>query len=344
MKIAEISNIREAVPPLKYGGTEYVISLVTEGLVERGHEVTLFATGDSHSRATIDSVCDKSIGFANVKEEEVRTVLDRHLSNISSKAQTFDIMHNHLLETFSLTSTIHIPIVTTLHTDLARDNEQSVLTQPNCSDTFFISISDSQRKSLPNLNYARTIYHGIPVEEFPFKQQQGEYYMFLGRITPEKGVEIAVEVAKQTKRKLIIAAKVDKPLTKYSRSMLKLFKETPYVEFIGQVGEEKKELLVNAYALLMPIQWEEPFGLVVIEALACGTPVIATKRGSMPEILEDGKTGFLVTDTDSMIEASSQIPTLDRKICRQNVEKRFSVDRMVDEYDKAFTEIVTVKK
>ena len=267
-------------------------------------------------------------------------LLKKHLDFFLSKANSFDLIHNHILETFAHSSTIRPPIVTTLHTELSRPNEQRILQTPEAQKTFFVSISDNQRKSLPNLPYIQTIYHGIPVQEYPFRDIAGEYFVFLGRITPEKGVELAVEVAKQTGRKLIIAAKVDEPLTDYSKKMLRLFEETPCVEFIGQVGEEKKELLANAYALLMPIQWEEPFGLVVIEAMACGTPVIAFRRGSMPEIIKEGISGFLVNTVQEMIQVSEKIPDIKRIDCRQETEKRFSIEQMVNEYEKVFMEIL----
>lgn len=343
MKIAEISNIREAVPPRQYGGTEYVVSAVTEGLVSRKHAVTLFATGDSVTKAQLESVCDQAVGFKGTNEEEATMLLIRHLANFARQADQFDLIHNHVLETFALVPYLNKPLLTTLHTDLSRSAEQAILQRSEVQKTFFISISDAQRKSLPNLPYLRTIYHGIPVQEFPFEEKRGEYLVFLGRITPEKGVEIAVEVAQKTGRKLIIAAKVDEPLSDYAKKMLKLFKDSSNVEFMGQVGEEKKQLLANAYALLMPIQWEEPFGLVVIEALATGTPVIAFKRGSMPEIIQEGKTGFLVKTTQDMVGAISRVADLDRRECRKAVEQRFSIERMVSDYERIFEEAVRGK-
>lgn len=344
MRIAEISNIREAVPPHQYGGAEYVISLVTEGLAGKKHNMTLFATGDSASAAHLESIWDTSLGYQNANEDMVRFLTIRHLANILQKADSFDILHNHILETFALAPYLHVPIITTLHTDLSRSAEQTILTQPGLEKTFFISISDSQRRSLPHLPYVRTIYHGIPIGEFPFNEQAGDYLVFLGRITPEKGLEVAIEVAERTGLKLIVAAKVDEPPSEYARAMLKRMENSPQVEFIGQVGAEKKELLANARALLMPIQWDEPFGLVVIEALATGTPVVAFNRGSMPEIIEEGKTGFLVTTTDEMVATVKNISTLDRRACRRSVEKRFSVDRMVSDYEKVFEEIMQQSK
>lgn len=344
MKIAEISNIREAVPPRQYGGTEYVISAVTEGLVSRGNEVTLFATGDSVTDARLESVCDRAVGFKDVIDSEVMMLLIRHLAHFAREANQFDVLHNHILETFALLPYLGKPFITTLHTDLSRAAEQAIFKRPEAQKTFFISISDDQRKALPELPYLRTIYHGIPVLEFPFREVKGSYLVFLGRITPEKGVEVAVETAQKTGRKLIIAAKVDEPLSDYAKKMLAMFNDTPNVEFIGQVGEEKKQLLANAYALLMPIKWDEPFGLVVIEAMATGTPVIAFNRGAMPEIIQEGKTGFLVKDTQEMVGAVSKIEEIDRRACRKLVEQKFSIERMVADYEKVFEEVIRAKK
>ncbi len=339
MNIAEISNIREAVPPRQYGGTEYVISAITEGMVQNNHKVTLFASGDSVTDAHLERVCDQAVGFKGIDPSEATMLLVRHLTNFFRQADKFDLIHNHILETFGLVLYLNKPFVTTLHTDLSRPSEQAILQKTEAQKTFFISISDAQRKSLPNLPYLRTIYHGIPVKEFPYQEKPGNCLVFLGRITPEKGVEVAVEVAKKCGRKLIIAAKVDEPLSDYAKKMLKLFEDTPNIEFIGQVGEEKKELLANACALLMPIQWDEPFGLVVIEALATGTPVIAFKRGAMPEIIEDGKTGFLVKTSQEMAYAVDKVMSLERSLCRKIVEQKFSLERMVSDYERAFLEV-----
>lgn len=341
MKIAEISNLREAVPPRQYGGTEYVVSAVTEGMVGRNHAVTLFATGDSVTSAHLESVCDQAIGFKDINESEVTMLLIRHLANFARQSDKFDIIHNHILETFALAPYLNTPIITTLHTDLSRPSEQAILQRSEVQKTFFISISDAQRKSLPKLPYLRTIYHGIPVHEFPFQEQQGEYLVFLGRITPEKGVEVAVETAQKTGRKLIIAGKVDEPLSEYAQKMLKLFNDTPNVEFVGQVGDEKKQLLANAYALLMPIQWDEPFGLVVIEALATGTPVIAFHRGAMPEIIQEGKTGFLVKTKQEMSDAVNTVVNINRHDCRKLVEQKFSIERMISDYEHVFEDVIS---
>lgn len=342
MKIAEISNIREAVPPRKYGGTEYIISAVTEGMVKKNHDVTLFATGDSVTNAHLKSICQRAIGFEGIDPGEATILLLRHLTNFFSQMNKFDLIHNHILETFGLAPFINKPLITTLHTDLSRPSEQAILQKPEVQKTLFISISDAQRKALPNLPYLRTIYHGIPFQEFPYQEKAGDYLVFLGRITPEKGVEVAVEVAKKCGRKLIIAAKVDEPLSDYAKKMLRLFKDTPNIEFVGQVGEEKKQLLANAYAFLMPIQWDEPFGLVVIEALATGTPVIAFRRGSMPEIIEDGKTGFLVKTTQGMTAALNKITSIERFACRKSVKQKFSLERMISDYERAFMEITKI--
>jgi glycosyltransferase involved in cell wall biosynthesis len=342
MRIAEVSNVIEAVPPLTYGGTEYVVSVVTEKLIERHHEVTLFATGDSKTSARLVAAQPQAFGYAQpVPPLLIETIRIRHLINILHHDSPFDIIHNHIYETLGLLPFLTTPMVTTLHTVLSRPEFQSVLTRPEVQNTFFISISDAQRQPLPNLPYLATIYHGLDPAIFPFNPTPGEYLLFLGRISPDKGPEIAVEVARRTKRKLIVAALIDNPESEYSQKILRLFKESPFVEFIGEVNEQqKKELYKNAYAFLMPIQWEEPFGLVVIEALACGTPVVAFNRGSMPEIITEGKTGFIVTSASAMAEAVDKVSTLSRQACRQHVEKHFTIDRMVTQYEKVFSDLL----
>jgi glycosyltransferase involved in cell wall biosynthesis len=340
MKIAEIANIIEAVPPIKYGGAELVISTLTEALVKRRHEVSLFATGDSQTKARLVASQPTSIGYS-LPPPLAETFRTRHLVKMVRESSQFDIIHNHILETFALGPFLKRPLVTTLHTDLSQEPEQKILQLPEAQNTFFVSISDSQRRALPSLPYTATIYHGIDVQKFPYREAPGDYLLFLGRITPEKGPEIAVEVAKQTGRRLIIAAKIDNLEAEYTKQTLRLFEETPNVEFIGPVGDaKKKELYANAYAFLMPIQWEEPFGLVVIEALACGTPVVAFERGAMPEIITHGKTGFLVKNTKGMIEALSKISSLSREDCRRSVEQKFTLDRMVTDYEKVFEEVI----
>lgn len=339
MKIAEIANVVESVPPLKYGGTEYVVSIVTEAMVERGHDVTLFASGDSKTKAKLQSVQPRALR-SSAAPLFIETMVTRQLLNFAKQADQFELIHNHILQTFAVTENSNVPIVTTLHTDLSRPAEQQVLSLPTAKKTFFISISDAQRKGMPDLPYMKTIYHGLDPSLYNINQEPKEYVVFLGRITPEKGVEYAVEAAQKAGCKLIIAAKVDEPKSQYAQKMLNLFKESKHIDFIGEVGEEKKELLANAKALLMPIQWEEPFGLVVIEALACGTPVIAFKRGSMAEIIIEGETGFLVKDTSEMAEAIKNIQKISRIACRQDIENRFTINQMVNQYERVFEEVI----
>ncbi len=338
MRVAEIAGIREAVPPLKYGGTEVVVSAVTEGLIKRGYDVTLFASGDSKTTAHLQSIIDASIGFGRMNERLADILLSRNLANVFRQAASFDLFHNHILETFAWSPYIEKPLVTTLHTDLARPEEQAILGREEMQRHAFVSISDAQRTPLPHLPYVRTIYHGLEPTEFSFQETPGDYLVFLGRVTPEKGVREAVETAIKTKRKLKMMGKIDEPLSDYAKEMVALFEQHPdVIEFIGEVGaEQKKSILAGAYAFLMPIQWEEPFGLVVIEALACGTPVIAMRRGSMPEIIRHGETGFLVDDVEGMVAAVANVAGLNRRVCRDDVEKRFTRERMVDEYAQLF--------
>jgi glycosyltransferase involved in cell wall biosynthesis len=341
MKIAEIADVLVAVPPPKYGGTEFIVSLITEGLIKRGHDVTLFATQDSKTKAKLVSSETDAFGFNPWPNQLAELHRIKQLLKVVKQAPRFDILHNHLFELFPFSPYLSTPIITTMHANPSDPIFQQILKLKDVQNGYFIAICDAQRKQMPHLPFIRTVYHGMNVQDYDYQEQPQDYLLFLGRISPEKGPEIAVKVARETGRKLIVAAKYDMPLSPYARKILRLFERTPNVEFIGEVGgQQKKDLLANASALLMPIQWEEPFGLVVTEALASGTPVIAFKRGSMPEIIRHGETGFLVKTTKEMIKAVSYIPRLSRRACRQHVKNNFSVDQMVKGYEKAFTDVL----
>lgn len=341
MNIAQVANILESVPPSTYGGTEFVVSTITEGLVRRGHSVCLFATGDSKTEGALSATYPTPVGYS-FEPMFLETLHVQHLMNIFRQSKRFDIIHSHFYETLGLLPHLDAPMVFTLHTNLARKGEQQLLTIPETQKVFFVSISDAQRAPLPDLPYIKTIYHGVDAALFPFNDTPEDYLLFLGRINPDKGPEIAVEVARRCNKKLIVAAKVDDPDSDYAKGILKLFDDEPLVEFLGQVNDsQKKELYKNALAFLMPIQWEEPFGLVVIEALACGTPVVAMNRGSMPEIIRDKETGFLVTDVDEMTAAVNKITDIKRGACRHSIEEKFTIDRMVSEYEAVYAEILS---
>lgn len=340
MRVAEVADVVVAVPPPKYGGIEYVISVVTEGLVARGHDVTLFATGDSHTQAKLVPSTPKAIGFQQPNYDAWITRI-RQLAHVADQSGQFDIIHNHLGETFAFLDWLKAPLVTTLHGSVSDPVTRQVMAMPEVQQTYFISVSEAQRRAMSHLPIVRTIYHGLDVSQYPFAEEAGEYLLLVGRIAPEKGIETAVEVARLTGRRLVVAAKIDQPPGSYAKRIVKLFARSPHVHFFGEAdAAQKKKLYAEAYAFLMPIAAEEPFGLVVIESLACGTPVIAFRRGSMPELIEEGKTGFIVRQLKEMTAAVEKIPSISRAACRQSVVTRFTIDTMVQQYEQTFREII----
>ncbi|MEW6325095.1 MAG: glycosyltransferase family 4 protein [Nitrospirota bacterium] len=331
MKIAQVAPLFESVPPKYYGGTERVVSYLTEELVRLGHEVTLFASGDSITKARLVAGCRRSLR------------LDRHcidqlahhvlmLERVAKQIDGFDIVHFH-------TDYLHFPIsrrdgyphVTTLHGRL--DIPDLVPLYREYREMPVISISNAQREPLPWLNWIATVYHGLPEQLYAFQEFPGKYLAFLGRISPEKRVDRAIDIATQIGMELKIAAKVDAVDQDYFDTVIKPLLADSLVEYVGEIGEgEKQEFLGNAFALLFPIDWPEPFGIVMIEALACGTPTIAYPRGSVPEVLEPGVTGFIVKDLDEAVRAVGRVQSLSRKRCRRVFEERFTVGRMAGDY------------
>jgi glycosyltransferase involved in cell wall biosynthesis len=331
VRIAQVAPLYESVPPKYYGGTERVVSYLTEELVRLGHEVTLFASGDSVTKAELVAVCKRSLRL----DEQCQDQLAHHvlmLEQVAKVVDHFDIIHYH-------TSYLHLPFsrrhkvsqVTTLHGRL--DIPDLIPLYQEFRETPVISISNAQREPLAWLNWQGTVSHGVPEDLFAFKETPGQYLAFLGRISPEKRVDQAIEIARRTGMKLKIAAKVDVVDREYFESCIKPLLDDPLIEFIGEIAEkEKKEFLGNAYAFLFPIDWPEPFGLVMIEALACGTPIIAYRRGSVPEVLEDGVTGFIVDNVEEAVAAVGKISNISRKTCRQIFEKRFTATCMAQNY------------
>lgn len=331
MRIAQVAPLQERVPPRTYGGTERVVSYLTEELVRQGHEVTLFASGDSVTRAHLVSACRQSLRLnPDCVDPLIYHVL--MLEQMARHADEFDIIHFHIDYLHFPWSRRHqTPHVTTLHGRL--DIPDLVPLYREFSEMPVVSISTAQRQPLPSLNWQRTVYHGLPEDLYTFREQPGQYLAFIGRISPEKGVDDAIEIARLAGRELKIAAKVDHVDREYFATCIKPLLSEPHVEFIGEVGEaEKDELLGNALALVAPVNWPEPFGLVIIEALACGTPVIAYRRGSIPELIQDAVTGFTVRNTNEAAKAVEKVSDLSRKLCRQVFEERFSVSRMAHEY------------
>ncbi|MGH9395498.1 MAG: glycosyltransferase family 4 protein [Terriglobia bacterium] len=331
MRIAQVAPLYESVPPKLYGGTERVVSYLTEELVRQGHDVTLFASGDSKTKAHLVSSCPQSLRLdSQCVDQLVHHIL--MVEQVFKCARDFDLVHFHIdYLHFPSSRRENIAQITTLHGRL--DLPDLVPLYREFEEMPLVSISNAQRRPLPWANWQRTVYHGIPEGLYTFRDKPGKYLCFLGRISPEKGVDQAIMIARRAGIPLRIAAKVDRVDREYFESVIEPLMNNSLVEYLGEVGEiEKDELLGNALALLAPVDWPEPFGLVLIEAIACGTPVVAFRRGSIPEIVEDGVTGFIVDDIDSALKAVAEIPTLSRRVCRRVFEERFTAFRMCRDY------------
>lgn len=331
MRIAQVAPLSESVPPKGYGGTERIVSYLTEELVRRGHEVTLFASGDSETGAKLVAACPQALRtMEGCRLPEVYQVL--MLEQVFQAAAQFDIIHFHIDVLHSpLARRCRTPHVTTLHGRLDLPEFRTLF--ETYGELPVVSISNAQRKPLPWLNWQHTVYHGMPEDLFTFQEQPGDYLAFIGRISPEKRLDRAIEIARRTDMKLKVAAKIDKVDRAYYEAEIEPLMQSPRVEFIGEVGgSEKEAFLGEAYALLFPIDWPEPFGLVMIESFACGTPVIAYRCGSVPEVMQDGVSGFVVDSVEEAVEAVEKIGGLSRHRCRRYFEERFSDTRMVDDY------------
>lgn len=335
MRIAQASPLFESVPPKYYGGTERIVSYLTEELVNMGHEVTLFASGDSVTRARLEPMVDRSLRLDdNCTDQIVHHVLMGE--RLAKRAAEFDIIHSHIdYYPFPLLRRARTPSVTTLHGDLSFDDLIPLYRE--FSDIPLVSISNAQRKPLPWVNWQRTVHHGLPRDLYPLHERRGKYLAFLGRISPEKRVDLAIEVARRTGIPLKIAAKVDKKDKEYFEAQIRPLFDDPIVEYIGEIGEsEKAEFLGNAYALLFLIDWSEPFGLVMIEAMACGTPVITYGNGSIPEVMEEGVSGFIVKSVEEAIRAVERVDSISRRGCRAVFERRFTARRMAEDYVRVY--------
>jgi glycosyltransferase involved in cell wall biosynthesis len=333
MKIAQIAPLAESVPPLLYGGTERVVSNLTEELVRQGHDVTLFASGDSQTAAELVACTDVALRL----NPKVRDQMPYHLTMIDRvcrRAEEFDVLHFHIdLLQFPLVRGFADRTVTTLHGRL--DLPDLVPFYKVFSDIPVVSISEHQRLPMPPVNWVGNVHHGVPTDLLPFTAvPQGGYLAFLGRISPEKRPDRAIEIAVRSGMPLKIAAKIDAVDRAYWESTIApLVERHSNVEYIGEINESRKgAFLGNASALLFPIDWPEPFGLVMIEAMACGTPVIGFHAASVPEVIEPGRSGFIVRNLDEAVEAVSRLPELDRAEVRACFEERFSVERMARDY------------
>ena len=341
MRIAQIAPLYESVPPKLYGGTERVVAHLSSELVRRGHDVTLFASGDSTTRAKLVPCRDVALRL----DGELSWDLPAHLAMLAEvrlRADEFDILHFHLdCHHFPFFSDIASRTLTTLH------GRQDIKDLPRLYESFpdfpLVSISYSQRRPLPHLNWVRTIHHGFPAEDYVFSPEaKGGYLAFLGRISPEKGVDRAVAIARRAGIPLRIAAKVDAADRGYFENHIKpLLEEAQSVEFLGEITDaEKSDFLGNAAGLLFPIDWPEPFGLVMIEAMACGTPVIALNRGAVAEVIEDGVTGFVVDNLDAAVAAVRRLTEIDRDDVRASFERRFTVAVMAAGYEAAYEHVI----
>jgi len=340
MRIAQVPPLYEAVPPRFYGGTERVVAHLTDALVDLGHEVTLFASAEARTKADLVVVRDQAI---RLDPAQLKSDLAAHmamLAEVRRRADEFDVIHFH-------TDMIHFPLfedmaektLTTLHGRLDLKDLPGVYRRwPQFP---LVSISDSQRLPLPFANWAGTVLHGMCAEIYEYHPKSEGYLAFLGRISPEKGPERAIAIAKRLGRRLKIAAKVDAADREYFHAVVEPLLDHPLVEFVGEIGDaEKSAFLGGADALLFPIAWPEPFGLVMIEAMACGTPVVAFACGSTPEIIEDGATGFLVSTMDEAVAAAAQAHRLDREAIRARFDLRFSATAMARRYLDVYADLL----
>ena len=334
MKVAMLSPIAWRTPPRHYGPWENVVSLLTEGLVARGVDVTLFATGDSQTTGTLSSVCERGYEEDSASIAKVWECL--HIAEVFERGAEFDLIHNHFdflpLSYSRMTAT---PLVSTIH-GFSSPGILPVYQKYNAT-THYVAISDADRS--PELDYAATVHHGIDLSEFSYRDKPGDYLLFFGRIHPDKGAGACIEIARKTGKKLVLAGIVQDE--QYFERDVRPYLDDDSCIYIGSVGpKERDAVLGGALALLHPIEFDEPFGLSVVEAMACGTPVLAIDRGSMPEVICPGVTGFLVRDVSEMADAVSKVSNLDRASCRRWVEAHFSADRMASDYEDVYRDIL----
>jgi glycosyltransferase involved in cell wall biosynthesis len=339
MRIAQVAPLYESVPPQLYGGTERIVHYLTEELVALGHEVTLYAAGDSRTSADLVSVCPRSLRL----DPNCIDSLAHHmtmLERVARQRHEYDVIHFHIDYLHFLTSRLlGLRQLTTLHGRLDLPDLQPLYDR--FPDMPVVSISDSQRKPLPQANWLGTVLHGLPCQSLPYSARSGGYFAFMGRISPEKRVDRAIDIATTLGVPLRIAAKIDKADRDYYEAHIAPLFQHPLVEYIGEIGENEKAAFVGgADALLFPIDWPEPFGLVMIEAMACGTPVVAFDHGSVREVLEDGVTGYIVSDMAAAMDAAKRARQLDRARVRQTFEQKFSARRMALDYVQLYEKLL----
>jgi len=337
MKIAQIAPLFESVPPKLYGGTERTVSYLTEELVRQGHEVVLFASGDSKTSAKLIPGSQRALRLATNLTVMAYTILQ--LEQVRRYADEFDILHFHIDGLhFPLVRALDCKTLTTIHGRFDWPGYRDMFAEFN--DTPMVSISNSQRPPYP-VRWMGTVYHGLPADLYKLSPRSDDYLVFLGRICPEKRPDRAIEIAKRAGLKLKIAAKVDKVDRDYFEQSIRPLLDDPLIEFIGEISDDQKQsFLGGARALLFPIDWPEPFGLVAIEAMACGTPVIAWPEGSMPEVIDPGVTGFLVGSIEDAVASVHQASALDRQSVRRRFEERFTVERMAANYLRMYQHLI----
>lgn len=342
MKIAQVAPLSESVPPRTYGGTERVVHYLTEALVRLGHEVTLYASADSLTSARLKPVISEALRLSAIRRDPTIWHLIE-LAQVDREAEQYDIVHFHMeFFQFPLIRYWRIPSLTTLHGRLDLPDLPPFYSEYRHAP--LVSISNEQRRPIPGVNWVSTVYHGLPVDLYDFNAEPGNYLVFLGRVSPEKGPETAIEIARRAGMRLKIAAKVDTVDQLYFESRVRPLLAHPLIEFVGEVDEPgKNTLLGSARALLFPIDWPEPFGLVMIEAMACGTPVIAYRRGSVPEVMNNGVSGFIVDTVEEAVQAVKQVDCIDRKTCRRYFETRFSAERMAGNYLAVYQQLLENK-
>jgi glycosyltransferase involved in cell wall biosynthesis len=341
VRIAQLAPTYERVPPAAYGGTELVVHLLTEELVRRGHEVTLFATGDSTTTASLRSVTPTPFRYGEMvdglRHSEYLQLANAQACFLAAAAGEFDIVHNHAgIEGLVLAATSRTPVLTTNHNPFVPQTQGIWDAYPWAHH----EISAASAATFPSRGALPPIHHGIDVASFPFGRQSEGYLLFLGRFSPDKGAARAIEAARLAGRRLILAGKVDAADSDHFANEIEPAFDGDRIQYVGEADADvKRQLLAGADALLFPIQWDEPFGLVMIEALASGTPVIGFRRASVPEVVDDGLTGFVVEDVESMARAVDRLDGIDRRACRREAERRFTVERMVDDYIRHYTAV-----
>jgi glycosyltransferase involved in cell wall biosynthesis len=338
LRIAQVAPLHERVPPQLYGGTERIVSYLTEELVAAGHQVTLFASGDSTTSAALVPCCDRALRLADCADALTWNMV--MVEQVARRASDFDLVHFHI-------DYLHFPVslreryrhVTTLHGRL--DLPDIVPIFERFRDMPLVSISDAQREPLPDIAWQGTVYHGFPEDLYHLEPEPGDYLAFLGRVSPEKGLDRAIEIAGRTGHRLRVAAKIDRADREYFASCIRPLLSQAHVEFLGEIGEhDKQALLGGALALLFPIDWPEPFGMVMAESMACGTPVIAFRSGSVPEVLDDGVTGSICDDIDQAVAAVERVHELSRATCRRVFEQRFTAARMMADYVSIYRQLL----